>query len=528
MPTAVPTIHAAIIAPDGTALGVILTGFSAIEPSRVPLTFAYQFAATAPRETTTIGSASSNVLISTDDVAGGGQGDLGEVGWATVTLRNREPIYSYRQADRSLMQDTCPDKGVQRSLNCLGFDGKLATFTCPSPGSITYACGAHTYLPACLVYEAEQGGFAKAPRSQCRLLKFDAHTTTCKCRLQILAAAESNDGSMSPSQLLIVASAGVADYIPLHVTFVSSVHTFYPTPAPSRILRMQLVLAFRGIESSEVTAEMQSAIRQAVAAVLGLPLGAVSPPVIVQKVAPTPSPSSQPSVAPTPRPSTLPTRLPTIATPTGQPTSRPSPCSDDNVGGCTSAPTRPSTATVKQRRLGTIANGFDALLMLTVPSVSPLAAVQQLAATVSANSTALLQAVQTRCVSCSGLTLSVLAADLTPTSAPTPAPAPPSLPPVLPPGLPAPSADNTPAFGLLLGLGLGLPLLALLLYCHNRTRVRKLKVASLEYVSVAPSATTSKSRRVAPALPSPNTEWARRKLIPSDKGQWGEGEEKAE
>ena len=502
VPTPVPTVHAAIIVPDSAAIGVVLTNFiSTSDFARTPpVAFAY---GSSSSSNLNLATSINQVLVSTDDVSGyssggaeSGSGDDPPAGWATFKLVNAVPIFTYRAADISMLQDICPDKDVQRSLNCLGPDNRLVSFTCPSPGTISYACGAHTFLPVCLVYEALQGGFARAPTTQCQVIGFDAYTTTCKCRMDPASSTAHAGGALS-SQLLFVASAGVYDYKPLHVSFVSSVHTAFPTPAPSRILRIELVLDFRGVEASSVSSSMVIAIRQAVALMLGLDIARVGTPVIIERLAPTP----QPSVLPSPKPSGIPTAAPTprpsMAAPTGQPSSSPS------LAG----------ADLRRRRL-TTANGFSAQVVLSIPNVYSIASITQLSSTLTTNSTALIRAVQAHCgaVDCSGLSVAVRAADLTPSAVPTPAPAPPSLPPALPQGLPAPEFGVSELFlGLCLGLGAGLPALALVLYCFHRSRLRRLKVFTADFSSVAPSSdvkfVNGGARKVAPA---PRTEWQQR------------------
>ena len=407
-------------------------------------------------------------LVSSDDTAAALPRDAG---WALFNLRNTAPVFSYRDGQRGAMKDVCPDRGAIRTLNCIGRDGRLATFECPSPGSITYWCAVRTFLPVCLVYEPVQGGFARSP--QCARVDHDAYYTSCRCRLRPANVA----GAVASSQLLVVGSAGLSSFEPLRVVFASSVFTAFPTPAPSRQLQLELVLFFTGLSADNVTPDMNQALRKVLAQVLGLALALVGVPRISQHPMPTPEPSPLPSARPSARPSSaFPTQTPI---PTMEPTS---PC--DNEECATS------------RQLAS-ADGFAARVLLWVPSVWRFADTATLAATCNSNSTLLLGAVQAQCksVGCSGLILAHLQVeDLTPTSEPTHAPASPSPAPVLGEALPAPLLAPSPLLlWLAVGMGVGLPTLALLAYCGMRTRERRLRKVGANL-----------NGRVAPA---PDTEW---------------------
>ena len=402
-----------------------------------------------------------------------------DAGWALFNLRNSAPVFSYRDGQRGAMKDVCPDRGAIRTLNCIGRDGRLATFECPSPGLITYWCAVRTFLPVCLVYEPIQGGFARSP--QCVRVHHDAYYTSCRCRLRPAYVTD----AVASSQLLVVGSAGLSSFEPLRVVFASSVSTAFPTPAPSRQLQLEIVLFFTGLSADDVTSEMNQALRKVLAQVLGLALALVGVPRISQHPMPTPQPSPLPSAWPSPRPSSATPSQSPIAT--VEPTSSSS-CDDESGDGCDQTPT--------SRQLAS-ADGFAARVLLWVPSVWRFADTATLAETCNSNSTLLVGAVQAQCkfVGCSGLLLADLQVeDLTPTAEPTPAPASPSLAPALSEALPAPLLAPAPLLlWLAVGMGVGLPTLALLAYCGIRTRERRLRKVGANL-----------SGRVAPA---PDTEW---------------------
>ena len=452
-PSPSPTALAALVIPDSAHLGLLLSRFSRDwEVTEYDPLFFYD------KYSNETNLAASKNRVPSESAS---SLDVEEIGWAVFTLRNVVPIFKYRSLDRGIMQDICPDRGAQRSLNCLGPDGRLASYTCPSPGVISYTCGGRTFLPTCLVYEPSRGGFV--PTSICDVLTYDSYSTTCRCRLQFekLSGPATSASADSTTGLLVVASAGRAGLETMSITFTSSVHTTFPTPAPSRQLLLELLLEFTGLEASYVTLAMREALKATVATLLGLDRSCVSVPNISQRLAPSPVPTIPPSPLPSRPPSSRPSPAPSTLPPS---------CNDDSTEGC-------------QRRLSTTMNGFVAQFMLNVPNVSPIAHPQRLVSICTANASVLLGAVQAQCqIDCSGLTLAARVSDLTPTTEPTLAPAPPSPPPVLGGASPAPPLP-TPDLALSAGVAAGVTLLALLTYCVYRARLRKQRKTIGDYSS---------------------------------------------